>query len=86
MSATTGSLFMTGWTGADPATALDPGARRYSFQRRILSEFFGKRFVLPALLDCIKGLEPLMHQIQGVVDQLSGLLGGHGESSSVELS
>lgn len=44
------------------------------------AEFFGKRFVLPALLDSIKGLEPLMHQIQGVVDELGGLFGSHGNT------
>ncbi len=39
MSTTTGSPCMTGWTGADPATVPDPGARRYSFLAWILSEF-----------------------------------------------
>jgi hypothetical protein len=28
-------------------------------------------------------LEPLVHQIQGVVDQLGGLFGGHRPSSEV---
>jgi hypothetical protein len=30
--------------------------------------------------------QTLMHQIEGVVDQLSGLFGGHGNGCSVGLS
>lgn len=41
-SATTGSPCMTGWTRADPATAHDLSARRYSVHRWALSEFIDR--------------------------------------------
>jgi len=51
-----------------------------------LPEFFGQGLVGLGLIALGQQRQPLMHQIQGVVDQLSGLFGGHGIGSNISPS
>jgi len=51
-----------------------------------LPEFFGQGLVSLGLIALGQQRQPLMHQIQGVVDQLSGLFGGHGIGSNISPS
>jgi|LakMenE01Jun11ns_1017448.scaffolds.fasta_scaffold8976865_2 hypothetical protein len=47
------------------------------------TELLGESFMRLGLLLVRQGDQPLMHQIQRVIDQLSGLLGSHGIGCSV---
>ena len=46
-----------------------------------LAEFCGQGAVFLAQVSGLEILQSLMHQIEGVVDQLGGLFGGHGRES-----
>ena len=46
-----------------------------------LPEFLRQGAMGPPLLILLEFHEALMHQIEGVVDQLGGLFGGHGNGS-----
>jgi hypothetical protein len=43
-----------------------------------LAELISQGLVFPLQGEVLQILKPLMHQIQGVVDQLGSLFGGHG--------
>jgi len=48
-----------------------------------LAELGRQSLLVVLVLGRLQMLEPLVHQIQGVVDQLGGLFGGHRPSSEV---
>jgi len=50
-----------------------------------LAELIGQSLMLALQGEGLQILEPLVHQVEGAVDQLGGLVGGHGNSESAAL-